>query len=216
MIVKLLSLLAALMSLSQTALDAYAAQTNLGGSLYLVNRSYTLSEDYVPPDLVQPLCAGTESGTLMRKEAAASLEELFASAKEAGYTLVAVSGYRSWGTQRTIYSRRTGSGDKKEKERARLLVAPPGASEHQLGLAVDIVDANMQDLTDEQENTGTQKWLMANSWRYGFIHRYPSSETDITGIIYEPWHYRYVGKDAAQDIFNRDITLEEYLGKAEH
>lgn len=115
MIVKLLSLLAALMSLSQTALDAYAAQTNLGGSLYLVNRSYTLSEDYVPPDLVQPLCAGAESGTLMRKEAAASLEELFASAKQAGYTLVAVSGYRSWGTQRTIHSRRTGSGIRRRR-----------------------------------------------------------------------------------------------------
>ena len=96
------------------------------------------------------------------------------------------------------------------------VVALPGTSEHQLGLAVDIVDANMQDLTDEQENTATQKWLMPNSWRYGFIHRYPNSKTDITGIIYEPWHYRYVGKDAAQDIFNRDITLEEYLGKAEH
>ena len=99
---------------------------------------------------------------------------------------------------------------------AAVWVAIPGTSEHQLGLAVDIVDANMQDLTDEQENTATQKWLMANSWRYGFIHRYPNGRTDITGIIYEPWHYRYVGKDAAQDIFNRDITLEEYLGKAEH
>ena len=102
------------------------------------------------------------------------------------------------------------------KVEAAKAVAIPGTSEHQLGLAVDIVDANMQDLTDEQENTETQKWLMANSWRYGFIHRYPNGRTDITGIIYEPWHYRYVGKDAAQDIFNRDITLEEYLGKAEH
>ena len=95
-------------------------------------------------------------------------------------------------------------------------VAIPGTSEHQLGLAVDLVDANMQDLTSAQESTETQKWLMANSWRYGFIHRYPNGKTDITGIIYEPWHYRYVGKDAAQEIFNRDITLEEYLGKTEH
>ena len=96
------------------------------------------------------------------------------------------------------------------------VVAVPGTSEHQLGLAVDLVDANMQDLTSAQESTETQKWLMANSWRYGFIHRYPNGKTDITGIIYEPWHYRYVGKDAAQEIFNRDITLEEYLGKTEH
>ena len=81
---------------------------------------------------------------------------------------------------------------------------------------MDLVDANMQDLTSAQESMETQKWLMANSWRYGFIHRYPNGKTDITGIIYEPWHYRYVGKDAAQEIFNRDITLEEYLGKTEH
>ena len=57
-----------------------------------------------------------------------------------------------------------------------------------------------------------RQWA-ANSWRYGFIHRYPNDKTDITGIIYEPWHYRYVGKATAQDIFNRDITLEEYVGK---
>ena len=102
------------------------------------------------------------------------------------------------------------------KAEAAKAVAIPGTSEHQLGLAVDLVDANMQDLTSAQESTETQKWLMANSWRYGFIHRYPNGKTDITGIIYEPWHYRYVGKDAAQEIFNRDITLEEYLGKTEH
>ena len=106
-----------------------------------------------------------------------------------------------------------GMSEDEAKVEAAKTVAIPGTSEHQLGLAVDIVDANMQDLTDEQENTETQKWLMANSWRYGFIHRYPNDKTDITGIIYEPWHYRYVGKAAAQDIFNRDITLEEYTGK---
>ena len=91
-------------------------------------------------------------------------------------------------------------------------VAVPGTSEHQLGLTVDVVDINNQNLTEEQEKTPTQKWLMANSWRYGFIHRYPNGKSDVTGIIYEPWHYRYVGKDVAQEIFNRGITLEEYLG----
>ena len=109
-----------------------------------------------------------------------------------------------------------GMSEEEAKVEAAKAVAIPGTSEHQLGLAVDLVDANMQDLTSAQESTETQKWLMANSWRYGFIHRYPNGKTDITGIIYEPWHYRYVGKDAAQEIFNRDITLEEYLGKTEH
>jgi len=115
--------------------------------------------------------------------------------------------------QRLISS---GMSEEEAKTEAAKAVAIPGTSEHQLGLAVDLVDANMQDLTSAQESTETQKWLMANSWRYGFIHRYPNGKTDITGIIYEPWHYRYVGKDAAQEIFNRDITLEEYLGKTEH
>ena len=210
MIVKLLSLLAALMSLSQTALDAYAAQTNLGGSLYLVNRSYTLSEDYVPPDLVQPLCAGAESGTLMRKEAAASLDLLFASAKEAGYTLVAVSGYRSWGTQRTIHSRRTGSGDKKEKERARLLVAPPGASEHQLGLAMDLGRKGKTKLNAAFGSSDEGVWVAQNAHRFGFIIRYKDGWQDITGYAPEPWHIRYVGLEHAGHIHELDVPLEVY------
>mgnify|MGYP002310942121 CR=1 FL=1 len=69
----------------------------------------------------------------------------------------------------------------------------------------------MQDLTSAQESTETQKWLMANSGRYGFIHRYPNGKTDITGIIYEPWHYRYVGQEAAAEIYQQGVCLEEYI-----
>ena len=129
---------------------------------------------------------------------------------------------RCYEAQQSLYDNKvqrlisSGMSEDEAKAEAAKAVAIPGTSEHQLGLAVDLVDANMQDLTSAQESTETQKWLMANSWRYGFIHRYPNGKTDITGIIYEPWHYRYVGKDAAQEIFNRDITLEEYLGKTEH
>lgn len=92
-------------------------------------------------------------------------------------------------------------------------VAVPGTSEHQLGLAVDIVDVNNQNLDSSQEHTPVQKWLMENSWKYGFILRYPKGKSEITGIIYEPWHYRYVGKEAAADIVERGITLEEYLAE---
>ena len=148
--------------------------------------------------------------------------EMINACKAAGYSPVNCSGYRTQETQQSLYGNKvqrlisSGMSEDEAKTEAAKAVAIPGTSEHQLGLAVDLVDANMQDLTSAQESTETQKWLMANSWRYGFIHRYPNGKTDITGIIYEPWHYRYVGKDAAQEIFNRDITLEEYLGKTEH
>ena len=92
-------------------------------------------------------------------------------------------------------------------------MAVPGTSEHQLGLAVDIVDTANQHLDESQETTDVQKWLLQNSWKYGFILRYPSDKSDITGIIYEPWHYRYVGKDAAKAIYEEGICLEEYVAR---
>ena len=91
------------------------------------------------------------------------------------------------------------------------VVAFPGTSEHQLGLAVDIIDTQLWKLEEEQENLPAQQWLMAHSWEYGFILRYPKEKTDSTGIIYEPWHYRYVGMDVAKEIFESGKTLEQYL-----
>lgn len=97
------------------------------------------------------------------------------------------------------------------KAKAGRQVAVPGTSEHQLGLAVDIVDVSYQLLDTNQENTDVQKWLLENSWRYGFILRYPTDKTDITGIVYEPWHYRYVGKEYAKEIHEKGVCLEQYL-----
>ena len=91
------------------------------------------------------------------------------------------------------------------------MVARPGTSEHELGLAVDIIDTQLWDLVEEQENLPAQQWLMENSWKYGFIFRYPKDKIEITGIIYEPWHYRYVGKELAAEIHESGLTLEEYL-----
>jgi len=91
------------------------------------------------------------------------------------------------------------------------VVAVPGTSEHQLGLAVDLVDLDNQNLNESQEKTAVQKWLLENSWKYGFILRYPNDKRKLTGIIYEPWHYRYVGKDAAREIYETGVCLEEYL-----
>ena len=138
--------------------------------------------------------------------------------REAGNEPLICSAYRSMETQQSLFDQKVAkleaagkSHDEAVQETAKE-IAVPGTSEHQLGLTVDIVDMGNQNLTEEQEQTPTQKWLMANSWRYGFIHRYPTGKSEITGIIYEPWHYRYVGKEAAQEIFNKGITLEEYLG----
>ncbi len=181
--------------------------------LTVVNPWNPLPEDWVS-DLVT-----LSDGRRVDSRCYEAFEEMMAACRDAGYAPFLCSAYRTQETQQSLYDNKvqrlinSGMSEDEAKVEAAKTVAIPGTSEHQLGLAVDIVDANMQDLTDEQENTETQKWLMANSWRYGFIHRYPNDKTDITGIIYEPWHYRYVGKAAAQDIFNRDITLEEYTGK---
>ena len=92
------------------------------------------------------------------------------------------------------------------------IVAVPGTSEHHLGLALDIVDSFYPHLDHQQANMATQQWLMEHCWEYGFIMRYPDGTTDITGIIYEPWHYRYVGLELAKEIHDLgNITLEEYI-----
>ena len=96
---------------------------------------------------------------------------------------------------------------------AATVVAVPGTSEHHIGLAVDIVDARYQCLDTDQECTETQKWLLEHCWEYGFILRYPNGKSQITGIIYEPWHYRYVGREAALEIRDSGLCFEEYLAQ---
>ena len=180
--------------------------------LTLVNPWNELPEDW-QVDLVT-----LSNGLQIDRRCYDALQEMMDACREAGYEPLICSGYRTQETQQDLFNNKVAkleAGGKSHDEavqEAGTVVAVPGTSEHQLGLTVDVVDVNNQNLTEEQEKTPTQKWLMANSWRYGFIHRYPNSKSDITGIIYEPWHYRYVGKDAAQEIFNKGITLEEYLG----
>ena len=99
----------------------------------------------------------------------------------------------------------------KAREIAARVVALPGTSEHQTGLAADIMDEVYPYLNEWQEHTEAQQWLMEHCAEYGFILRYPSGTSDITGIIYEPWHYRYVGEKFAREITKRGITLEEYV-----
>ena len=130
---------------------------------------------------------------------------------------VVVSGYRTHEYQTRLYKNKVsrveaqGYSHEDALVEAAKVVAIPGTSEHQLGLAVDIVDSRSYDLTDIQETLPAQQWLMAHSWEYGFILRYPNDRTEVTGIIYEPWHYRYVGTELAKELFDANLTLEEYL-----
>lgn len=147
-----------------------------------------------------------------------ALKQMLADCRAAGHTPYICSAYRTLAVQEQLFNnmvktyKKRGYDDESARELAAKEVAVPGTSEHHLGLAVDIPCQSYPVLDDAQANTATQKWLMANCYKYGFILRYPKGKTDITGIIYEPWHYRYVGVEIATEITERGITLEEYLG----
>ena len=128
-----------------------------------------------------------------------------------------ISAYRTPEHQTRLYEQKVqklleqGWSREEAQRQAAMVNAYPGTSEHQLGLAVDIIDTHKWSLVEEQEHLPAQKWLMENSWRYGFILRFPKGKTDITGIIYEPWHYRYLGPELAKEVFESGLTLEEYI-----
>ena len=142
---------------------------------------------------------------------------MMADCRQEGGNPLVCSAYRTQEYQEILYNNKvkrlmaTGMKKDKAQKEASTVVALPGTSEHQLGLALDIVDEDVQALDKRQEKTETQQWLMANSWKYGWILRYPNGKSDITGIIYEPWHYRYVGREIAQEIHESSLCLEEYL-----
>lgn len=158
-----------------------------------------------------------KNGLYVDKRCYPDLQDMMDACRAYGLSPVICSAYRSWEKQNELFSNRVSSfisqgysRTEAEKEAGKV-VAVPGTSEHQTGLALDIVDINNQHLDESQEQTPVQQWLMENSWKYGFILRYPNDKSDITGIIYEPWHYRYVGKKAAKEIYEQGICLEEYL-----
>ena len=146
-----------------------------------------------------------------------ALMRMLADCAAAGHETMVVSGYRTMADQQYLYNRKiqrlvaAGYDWYTAAREGAKEVAIPGTSEHQLGLAVDIVDSSYPQLNDNQANIAAQKWLMENCYKYGFILRYPTGSTAVTGIIYEPWHYRYVGAEVAQDLHQSGLTLEEYL-----
>ena len=179
--------------------------------LTLVNPWHELAEDY------EPHLTEIGDGMFFDERAAGALKHMLEDAKAAGIVAVPISGYRTQEYQQELFDdkllrvRANGfEGDEAYAEAAKE-VAVPGTSEHQLGLAMDILDVNNPNLDWTQEWAPAQRWLMEHCTDYGFILRFPNGTTEITGIIYEPWHYRYVGLSVAKEIAASGKTLEEYL-----
>lgn len=158
-----------------------------------------------------------EEGYLMDRRCANALMDMIYDCREAGNLPVICSAYRTHEYQDGLYQNKilrlvsAGMSFEQAPAVAARSVAVPGTSEHQLGLAVDIIDENYVNLDAYQQYTAVQKWLMANCSNYGFILRYPNGSSDITGIIFEPWHYRYVGVSTAKAVEASGLTFEEYL-----
>ncbi|GGD94315.1 M15 family metallopeptidase [Paenibacillus nasutitermitis] len=187
--------------------------TNPTSPVVLVNKYRNLPASYVPGDLTIPKVAFSFSGDnpkkQMRKTAASALEKLFAGAKEDGITLKAVSGYRSYATQKAIFDRNKKLKGEKEANKTS---ARPGQSEHQTGLTMDVSSASVgYSLEQSFGDTKEGKWLRSHAAEYGFIIRYPKGAEKLTEYSYEPWHVRYVGVYIASEITKADMTLEQYM-----
>lgn len=173
----------------------------------LVNKNYVLTSDYKPKDLVSVniefLPESTEEERYMTKESAKAVEELVDAASKNGVYLYGLSGYRSYKTQKNLYENNVKTQGESYADK---YVAKPGASEHQLGEAMDLATSSGW----ISEGCPEANWISNNAYKYGFIVRYESGKEDITGYNYEPWHVRYVGSEMAEKIYNDGITLEEF------
>lgn len=185
--------------------------------LMLVNPWNELPADYQPELVLLEQSDYVGEDEYVDGRCAEALLQMIADCKAAGNAPYICSAYRSLEKQQFLYNNKIrrlvedGVTPTEAPAIAAMSVALPNTSEHQLGLAVDIIDCYYTNLDKGQEETSTQRWLIANSWRYGFILRYPNGSSDITGIIYEPWHYRYVGPEYAAELYDLGLSLEEYL-----
>lgn len=207
------------LSAVQNELEVLQSKVNTGSSeeqelpwyLVLVNRNNPMDEGYVP-ELTE-----LTPGYSVDSRIADAANKMLADAKGEGLHIIACSAYRSVNRQEQLFNQtmqaqlNKGLGYLDAYQETAMSVAVPGTSEHALGLALDLISNKYTTLDEGQENTAEAKWLAANCHKYGFILRYPPDKTDITGIIYEPWHYRYVGVEDATKIKELGITLEEYL-----
>lgn len=181
--------------------------------MVLTNREHLLSGDYEPNDLVLSQFEFLDyiETRHLREEAAEAALKMFNAAKEDGFTLLGASGYRSYRIQENLFNSRA---QEIGEEEASKYTAIPGASEHQTGLALDILSSDYTIMDEGFENSPSFTWLNDNAYKYGFILRYHKGKEDITGYSYEPWHYRYIGNtEVAEYITKSGITFEEYIAE---
>ncbi len=178
----------------------------------LVNQESLLPSDYVPQELVKIKVKKTSSSAIqMCQFVSDALDAMFAAASADGITLYAHSGYRSYRTQNTMYRNRLEQNNGKDDG----VVAYPGASDHQTGLGIDVISKAWigKRFNSEFAKTQEAQWMAAHCAEYGFVIRYPQGKEDITRIIYEPWHLRYVGVEAARYMTDNGLTLEEFTAE---
>ena len=179
--------------------------------LLLVNREHPLPEGYAP-ELTQLRDWDLSVATVLYDDLCRMLE----AGRAEGLRFEICSAYRSHETQQALFDEDVARYMAQGMTEADAIAATaqytmlPGCSEHETGLAVDIVSRENQRLDETQAQTAETRWLQAHCWEYGFILRYPSEKSDLTGIAYESWHYRYVGIEAARYLHERDLTLEEF------
>ena len=181
------------------------ADTDKYGYLVLVNKYYKLAEDYKPDDLVE--VESNYGRGFLRKEAYEAYKKMQDDAEKEGLSMYITSPYRSYDTQYKLYNYYLSIDP---QEVVDTYSARPGNSEHQLGLAIDILKAGYDFGNFYQ--TKEAEWLKENAYKYGFIFRYPEDKVDITGYKFEPWHYRYVG-EIAKDVYDSGLTYDEYFEK---
>lgn len=181
-----------------------------GDVLVLVNKLHAVSKNYKPTDMVAIKGSyTTNQGLEMKADAYKAFKKMRKAAKADGIRFKICSAYRTYSTQKWLYNNYLNTMGKKLRD---IRSAYPGRSEHHTGYAIDLVTKSTGwTLTQDFAKTSEGKWINKHCAEYGFIIRYPKGKTDITGYDYEPWHLRYVGVDAAEEITEQGITLEEYL-----
>ncbi len=196
--------------LSPETAKNYRQPSGAAWNLVLVN-----DFNAVPAGYEQNTTMEWVSGGQMDQRAAESYRQMLADG--AAYDIRGVSLFRPQSLQESLFSREVakwkgqGYGQEEAEQKANTVVKRPGYSEHNTGLAADVGGSGNYSLNQDFENTDAYRWLIEHCADYGFILRFPKDKEEITGVIFEPWHYRYVGKEAAQEIMSRGLCLEEYL-----
>ena len=182
---------------------------------------FLINKDNPLPDGYSPELSAVEGKYMLDSRCAEYAVQMLEDAKAEGLDLMVVSAYRSPQKQKENYSAyiarliKEGYSVEDAGKITSKEIAPPGASEHNAGLALDILTsdwwATHNDITEDFENTEEFKWLSENSWKYGFIMRYPREDEETTGYVYEPWHYRFVGLYYAESIYRSQLCMEDYI-----